>query len=114
VGIVPELRAPGFERFTIKPYIFDELTFVAGELNSIKGVIKSSWKKSAGAIELEVMIPPNSTATVYVPAMTKSRITESDRPVAQLQELTFLKSEECYAVYELPSGSYRFRADWAS
>jgi alpha-L-rhamnosidase len=112
-GILPDVSFPGFQKFTIKPYVFDKLTFVRGEYNSIKGLITSAWKKEGESLCLDVTIPANATATVFVPAGAKNSITESDRPVAQASELRFLRSEGCYAVYECGSGSYSFRSDWA-
>jgi alpha-L-rhamnosidase len=111
-GILPDVEGPGFEKFTIKPCIFDKLTFVDGEYNSVKGTIRSAWKKEAGSIYLDVTVPGNSTATVFVPARNKERITESNRTIDQLGELRFVRLEGTYAVFEVASGVYHFQADW--
>ena len=39
LGILPDISGPGFEKFTIRPYIFNEIEFAEGEFNSIKGII---------------------------------------------------------------------------
>ena len=44
VGIVPHSDRPGFEEFTIHPYIIGELDYVRGEYRSVKGLIKSAWE----------------------------------------------------------------------
>jgi alpha-L-rhamnosidase len=39
---------------------------VKGEYNSIKGLIRSEWKREGSKIRLEVEIPINTTATIEV------------------------------------------------
>jgi alpha-L-rhamnosidase len=112
VGILPEVDGPGFEKFTVKPIIFNELTYVDGEYNSVKGVIRSAWKKEAGSIYLDLTVPGNSTATVFVPARNKESITESNRTIDQSEGLRFLRVEGAYVVLEAGSGVYHFKADW--
>ncbi|HVV72232.1 MAG TPA: family 78 glycoside hydrolase catalytic domain, partial [Verrucomicrobiae bacterium] len=111
-GILPSMSGPGFETFTIKPHIFDRLSFVRAEYNSVKGMIKSAWRKEAGSLFLHVTIPCNSTATVYVPARDQGRVNESDRPAGQAEAVKFLKREAGYALYECTSGTFRFTTEW--
>ena len=47
LGIILE-HWPGFEKFTIHPVIMNELNFAQGEYNSVKGMIRSAWKKETG------------------------------------------------------------------
>jgi alpha-L-rhamnosidase len=111
-GILPDICGPGFEQFTIKPCIFDGLTFAQGEYNSVKGVIQSAWRKEPGLVYLDLTIPANSTATVYVPTTNRESITESNQSIAQLAELRFIKLEAKYAIFQVPSGRYCFKSDW--
>jgi alpha-L-rhamnosidase len=111
-GILPDLDGPGFEKFTVKPVIFDQLTFVDGEYESVKGPIRSAWRKEAGSICLDLSVPGNSSATVYVPARNKESLTESNRAIDQTEGLRFLRVEGAYVVLEAGSGVYHFKADW--
>jgi alpha-L-rhamnosidase len=111
-GILPDICGPGFEQFTIKPCIFDGLTFAQGEYSSVKGVIQSAWRKEPGLVYLDLTIPANSTATVYVPTTNRESITESNQSIAQLAELRFIKLEAKYAIFQVPSGRYCFKSDW--
>jgi hypothetical protein len=43
VGVLPDVRRPGFEKFTIKPYILDQLTFVEG-----KYIPSRAWSRVLG------------------------------------------------------------------
>jgi alpha-L-rhamnosidase len=112
VGILPDANGIGFEKFTIHPYIIDELNFVEGEYNSVKGIIKSGWKKEPGSIYLNVTIPGNSTAVVYIPTKNKNSITEGNRKIDLLNGVKFLRIEDKYSVYEVGSGTYHFKSNW--
>jgi alpha-L-rhamnosidase len=112
LGILPDVQHPGFEEFTLRPHIFNELTSASGEYASVKGTIKSAWKKETGSLYFDVTIPENSTATVFVPTQKVKSITESNTPLAQVKEVKFLRIEDKYAVYKVGSGSYHFKSDW--
>jgi len=112
VGILPDSKGPGFEKFTIKPYILDELRFVDGEYNSVKGIIKSAWRKESGSVSMDLTIPGNSTAMVFIPTKNRKSITESNQAIDHLKEMRFLRMEEKYAVFEVGSGTYYFKSDW--
>jgi len=62
-------------------------------------------------VDWRVTVPPNATATVYVPAGPDAEILEGDGPAEQASGVTALRREPQVAVYEVVAGSYRFRVD---
>ncbi|MDU1889637.1 MAG: family 78 glycoside hydrolase catalytic domain [Dysgonomonas sp.] len=64
-GINLDSSQPGFEHIIIRPNFVEDLTWVRAEYNSVRGMIKSGWKRESNRIELVVTIPLGSTATVY-------------------------------------------------
>ena len=112
LGIIPDMEAPGFEKFTIRPYIIKDLRFANGEYKSVKGMIKSGWKKQNGFLELDVTIPANSVATVYIPTKQLKSITENGIKVSGNTQFRFLRMESGSAVFEVGSGEYSFRSKW--
>ena len=76
--------------------------------DSIHGRIASAWKVEDGRFELEVTIPANTTATVYLPARDAASVTESGKELAQAQGVKFLRTEGDRVVLAVESGSYRF------
>ena len=112
LGILPDNNGPGFEKFIIHPIIMNDLNFAEGEFSSVKGLIKSAWKKENGSIYLNVTIHGNSTATVYVPTKNINSMTESNRKINRVKEIKFLNAQDNYAVYQLGSGTYHFKSDW--
>ena len=67
-GIRSDPQAPGFRHAIIRPYPAGDLTFVKASHKTPYGAIISSWKRDGGAFILDVTIPANTTATVWVPA----------------------------------------------
>jgi alpha-L-rhamnosidase len=88
------------------------LNFAEGELKTIRGTVKSAWKKDSGWVLLDVTIPGNSTATVFVPAKSADSITESNRKIGKAKEIEFLRMDGGYAFYQVGSGIYHFKSHW--
>lgn len=59
---------------------------------------------------MDVAIPANTTATVYVPAQHSAGVTESGKPAAKAKGVKFLRMESRSAVFAVGSGSYSFTA----
>jgi alpha-L-rhamnosidase len=112
LGITPDMQHPAFERFNIRPVIFNDLSFAEGELVTEKGTIKSAWKKNGKILNFDITIPANSTAIVYVPAGNIKTLTESGKSIGKVKELKFLKEEGGYVILEAGSGTYSFRSAW--
>ena len=107
-GIRSDPDNPGFRRTIIKPTVTGDLTFVRATHESPYGKIESNWNRKGSAIRLEITIPPNSTALVYVPAAPDATITETNRDPASAIGVKFLRREPGVALYEVGSGHYRF------
>ncbi len=98
----------GYKTITIKPVIEPGLTWAKTSYDSIHGIIATDWKQSEQELTLQVTIPVNTTATIYVPAKDSSAVTESGDSVAQMKGATFLRMENGCAVFEAGSGTYSF------
>jgi len=109
-GIKSDPRAPGFRHAIIRPYPAGDLSFVKASHKTPYGAIASSWKRDGGAFTLDVTIPANTTATVWVPARDAAAVTESGSPVSAAKGVKFLRAEPGAAVFEIESGAYSFRA----
>ena len=59
---------------------------------------------------MDVTIPANTTATVYVPAKEAAEVTESGKPAGQAESVGFLRTEKYAAIYAVGSGTYRFQS----
>jgi alpha-L-rhamnosidase len=109
-GINPDDEQPGYKHFVIRPRPCPGLTWVKAEYDSIRGKIVSDWKIEDGKFVWDVTIPPNATATVYVPAKKGATVTEGGKPADQSPGLKFLRHEDGAAVFSAVSGHYSFRS----
>lgn len=80
--------------------------WVKAQYNGPRGLISSDWSRSEDAFSLNVSIPANTTATVYMPASSSDFVTENGRPIATVEDVKFLRMESGYAVFEIDSGRY--------
>ncbi len=57
---------------------------------------------------MDVEIPANTTAVIYIPASTAASITESGKQLSELKGITVTGKEEKYIVLQVGSGTYHF------
>jgi alpha-L-rhamnosidase len=86
------------------------IDWVRAHYDSVHGKIVSAWKRDAARFELEVTIPPNTTATVFMPAKDVASVTEGGNPIERSTGVKFVKMEGDRAVLSVESGSYHFVA----
>jgi hypothetical protein len=67
-GIRCDLSGPGFRKIIIQPAVVGDLTHAEASYDSIAGRIVSEWRRAGSQVRLHVVIPPNTTATIYLPA----------------------------------------------
>lgn len=61
------LEAPGYKRFEIRPVTGGDITRAEAVFESPYGLIKSAWHKTGDGIRVQIEIPANTTADVYLP-----------------------------------------------
>jgi alpha-L-rhamnosidase len=103
-----DTESPGFGKIVIRPQPDNKLTYAKVTYNSIHGLIVSNWERTGDQLTMEVTIPANTTATIYVPAADPGRVTESGKPATQAPGVKALSSEASAAVFAVESGTYKF------
>jgi alpha-L-rhamnosidase len=109
-GLSPDERRPGYQSFTIHPRLTQEVTWCRSGYRSLPGPIVINWRCDAARFDLDLNIPANTTATVYVPAQAPADVTEGGGPAARAEGITLLRSEPGFVVYRVGSGSYHFHS----
>ena len=109
-GIRPDPAGPGFARIIIRPQPIKGLTWASGSYDSIRGRIAAAWKRENGNFLLDITIPANTTATVFLPARDPATVTESGHPAGLSEAVRLLRAEAETAVYAVGSGAYHFTA----
>ncbi len=109
-GIQPDPTAPGFKKIILRPAVVGNLTWVKCSYRSIYGTIVSHWSRKGDRFTLDLTIPANTTATVFMPAEEGAEVTEGDGLAGEAIGVTFLRWEHHRAVFEVQSGNYSFAA----
>jgi alpha-L-rhamnosidase len=108
LGVNNDDARPAYEHFILRPYPGGGLKWAKGHYDSIRGRIQSSWRVANGELKVDVTIPANTTATVYVPAKDVASVTESSKPARSSAGVQFVRMEDGAAVFEVQSGKYSF------
>lgn len=66
-GLSPDPAQPGYKHFFVRPVIGGPLTSAKAELMTPYGQASSQWEKAGEIVVLEVVVPPNATATIEFP-----------------------------------------------
>jgi len=109
-GIRSDPEKPGFRHILIRPYMPDGLAFTRASFRSQYGNITTAWRRSGAGVELDVRIPPNTTASLMIPASGSGAVTESGVPAKSARGVRFERMESGLAVFTLGSGNYRFHS----
>lgn len=109
-GIGDDPTGPGFKKIIVNPQPVGDLTWVKASFDSIRGKIISHWTKAEGVFNLSITIPPNTTATVFVPARSADEVTVDEVIAARSVGVKFLRQERDRAVFEVDSGQWVFQS----
>ena len=77
-GIDLDPAQPGYKHIILKPQPGGGLTYARGSLKTLYGTVSSHWQLQGNTFEWDVVIPPNTTATVHMP---DGQATVNDEPI---------------------------------
>ncbi len=109
IGGISE-ETPGYKHIRIEPIIRDGLSWANTSYISIQGKIATAWKVDGLKLTLDVTVPANTTATLYLPSKNSINVTESGKETDKAKGVKFLYMEKENAVYAVESGSYHFQS----
>ncbi len=84
------------------------INWVKAHYDSINGRIASAWKLDSGTFTLDVTIPANTTASVFLPNATAERATESGAPLANAPGIRSVAAEDDALKVDVAAGTYHF------
>jgi alpha-L-rhamnosidase len=99
---------PGYKRIRIMPHIGGSLTYANADLKTYYGTISSHWKLDNGKHQLNVEIPANTRATVYIPAKSIESIMEGNVALSSSKDIKVTGKDGNHFVVEVGSGKYHF------
>ncbi|MDP2335227.1 MAG: family 78 glycoside hydrolase catalytic domain [Bacteroidota bacterium] len=100
-GVGDEVFTP---EFTFSSFRYVEVTGFPGkpDLNSVEGT----------RFILNVTVPANTQAMIYVPSLPKHAVLEGGQPAEKSLALKFMEFRDGYAIFEAGSGSFSFESKY--
>lgn len=107
-GIRSSPDAIASNKIEIRPEVVGNVNFVKANYQSPYGTIHSDWKKTADRLELNVTIPANTTAVIYIPANTNDSIISDGKNIIKNKTLKYIGRQGNKALVAVGSGNYTF------
>ena len=108
VGIDTYEDGVGYKHIRIKPHLGGGFTYASASLDTYYGKVSNSWKIENGNLLMDVEIPANTRATVFVPAKNADAIKEGGKSLTQVNDIKIKNAENGYMILEVGSGVYHF------
>jgi hypothetical protein len=97
-----------YNKIEIKPELVGNLTGVKANYHSLYGIITSEWQQKKDEFIMNVEIPVNTTATIYLPSTSSSTIMENGEEVKGKTDLRIVAFEKDKTRIRVGSGNYSF------
>jgi alpha-L-rhamnosidase len=117
-GIRPGQSEPGFKRSVIKPLPAEGLEWARASLETVYGLLSSSWDKTEGRFKMNISIPPNTNSEIHFPVRNDRKIMESGlliyenkKIVGDPEEFHLVNSSEDEIIIEVGAGDYYFEVE---
>lgn len=107
-GINQAENSTGYKKIIIKPELVGDINFVNASQQTVYGKILSQWKKTVAEFSLDVSVPANTTAIIYLPAANNNSIFENNKPIVMQKGIVVKGVENNRTIIEVGSGSYHF------
>lgn len=113
-GLETDESGPGYRKIRIRPQIGGNFTSVSADYESGYGLVHSGWTLENGQLHMNVEIPANTQATLYIPTSDVQSVTESKKPAVGAPGFTILDPVPGYLVVRVGSGKYSFTSNYQS
>lgn len=106
VGIRPDPLGTAFSRIIVHPTPVPDVTWAKASYNSVRGRIQTAWSTKGDRFHLEVLIPANTTATVYMPSKSEGTIRITNPASRSFTMMVGQRKQDGYEIVLLPSGRF--------
>jgi alpha-L-rhamnosidase len=116
-GIDQKASSTGYKEIQIKPQMVRDLTYAAGSIMTVRGPLRSEWKRTDRTLELKVAIPVNCQAEITLPKFNLTEVVLKDQSVqiyafgqflTGIEGITMVDETENTLVIHVGSGEYYF------
>jgi len=110
-GLSPDEDQPGFKRFTVHPLFPGDLDRVETEYHTLYGTIAVKWWREKEKLRMDITVPINTMAQVWLPAYRREEVLENGEPLQEKTYLRMIERTEDGIVVALEGGEYYFTID---
>ena len=110
-GISQTEKSTAYKDIVIKPEMVGDLTWVKSSYQSPYGEIRSDWEKSGTSVTMNVTIPSNTTALIYIPFTAGSVIKEGGKDISGVKDIQVIGEENGRMILWIGSGDYAFSVE---
>ncbi len=107
-GIDTYEDGPGYKHIRIQPHIGGGFTQADASLQTYYGKLASGWKLEGDRLIMDIEIPANTNATVFLPADDISQVSEGGQPYENSTAKKITEFKTNYLRINLGSGAYHF------
>ncbi|NSW51171.1 MAG: family 78 glycoside hydrolase catalytic domain [Anaerolineae bacterium] len=111
-GLRFDERFPDTHQFIVSPEPVLDIEWASVQHNSVFGMIQIQWALQDGVFSLELTVPINTSALVYLPVESPRFVKESGISVYEIPGSRFVTTENGKCIFEVQSGQYEFSMDW--
>ncbi len=110
VGLDTYEDGVGYKHSKVQPHISDSFTTASASLQTYYGTLSNTWTRDTlnHTLTMDVEIPANTTATIYVPAANIADVTESGKALQKQNEIKTNGVQKGYVMINVGSGVYHF------
>jgi hypothetical protein len=107
-GIDQEESSVGYKNIIIKPEMAGNITFSKTSYESPYGEIRCNWDKQPDMVRINIEIPVNTSAKVFIPVKPKSIVAENEIVVSKVKDVKVISGKDGWLLCQVGSGSYFF------
>ena len=107
-GVQTDPLRPGYEHIIVRPQPVAEVQHASYYTTTLRGRLGAAWQQQGRDFQLQVTVPPNSTATVWLPSSDEADIREGPTAAREAEGVKWLRREGDRDVWNVASGDYRF------
>jgi alpha-L-rhamnosidase len=109
-GIDVDPRQAGYKHIIVHPRPGGGISSARAKLQSVYGPIESEWRIENGQMFLNVVIPPNTSASVRIATKDPKHVLEGGKPVSESEGVRVGESADGVVSFEVGAGKYAFEA----
>lgn len=98
----------GYKHIKIKPHIGGNFTYASATFQTYYGKISCGWKVEGDVVSMDIDVPANTTANVFIPTDEENSITENDKGLSLTKEVSVVGAADGYVQVNIGSGKYHF------